>query len=221
MGTLSGPEIIYRVSTGDIAIEPFHLDQVNPNSYNLTLGRTLLVYRRPSRLSRAWRHLRGDPWCLDMMQDNPTRLLEIPDGGRILWPGHLYLGATQEYTATEKFVPVIEGRSSVGRLGLCVHVTAGFGDHGFAANWVLELTTVYPLRVYHDVEICQIVYGTLEGLPRPYCGKYQGQGRIPRASRLWVDFTRTKQRHGRTTGGHATQDSGGQAGDVLATPGQA
>jgi dCTP deaminase len=207
MGALSGPEIRRQMGLGKIQIRPFHPDQLGPNSYNLTLGRVLLVYARPSWPVRAWKMLRGDPWCLDMKEDNPTRMISIPAEGRILWPGHLYLGATREYTETHSFVPVIEGRSSVGRLGMFVHVTAGYGDHGFCAHWTLELTTVYPTRVYADVEICQIAYDVLVGDEAPYdSAKYQGQGSTPRASRLWMDFQKTKMRDG-----YGTTPAGAQA----------
>lgn len=188
MATLTGPEIVRQMAAGNIEIEPFFPEQVNPNSYNLTLGDRLLVYAVPPWWERAAMRLRGDPWCLDMAKDNPTREVTIPPEGLRLKPGVLYLGATAEYTATHHFVPVIEGRSSVGRLGVCVHVTAGFGDHGFAAHWTLEVTVVHPVRVYPWVEICQIVYSTLEGEESPYEGRYAGQGAVPVASRLHLSF---------------------------------
>ena len=113
---LSGKEI-YRNLNKKIFIEPFSIRQLNPNSYNLRLHEELLVYDEP---------------VLDMKKPNKTRLITIPGSGLVLEPNRLYLGRTMEYTKTEGFVPMLEGRSSVGRLGLVVHVTAGFGDVGFS-----------------------------------------------------------------------------------------
>ena len=74
-----------------------------------------------------------------MKKDNPIRKINIPDDGLLLEPNKLYLGRTVEYTRTDKFIPMLEGRSSTGRLGLFIHVTAGFGDVGFAGYWTLEM----------------------------------------------------------------------------------
>ena len=106
---LSGREIERAVGT-DIIIEPFERSKVNPNSYNLTLHNELLVYENE---------------ILDMKKPNPTKKLVIPEEGLLLEPNKLYLGRTKEFTTTSKYVPMLEGRSSTGRLGLCIHVTAG------------------------------------------------------------------------------------------------
>lgn len=169
---LSGNEIHQRIG-GDIVIEPFSEQRLNPNSYNLRLHEELLVY---------------DPPELDMKRDNPTQPLSIPETGLLLQPGRLYLGRTVEYTATRNLVPMLEGRSSVGRLGMFVHVTAGFGDVGFEGYWTLEIFCIQPLRIYAGVEICQIYYHTLEGEYDSYAsGKYQKNHGI-QASKLWQDF---------------------------------
>ena len=87
----------------------------------------------------------------------------IPEGGVMLTPHRLYLARTVERTETRNLVPMLEGRSSVGRLGLFIHVTAGFGDVGFCGFWTLEMFCVQPVRIYAGVEIGQIFYHTLEG----------------------------------------------------------
>jgi dCTP deaminase len=208
---LTGPQILLEAERGNIVIEPFDRRRLNPNSYNMSLGRKLLVYLGPVKRgwSDSWRQLShdrdsfGDPILsyslrenddeegsdlfLDMKKDNPVAGVEIPETGIVLHPGTLFIGHTEEYTETRGFVPVIEGRSSVGRLGLCVHVTAGFGDVGFRGQWSLEMTVVHPLRVYAGVEICQIAYTTTLGEIVPYAGKYSGD-RGPKASRLWKEF---------------------------------
>ena len=113
---LTGRQILESKAQGRIRIDPWSDDQLNPNSYNLRLGDDLAVYTEPE---------------LDMAKPNGIEFLKIPAEGMVLRPGRLYLGRTQEYTETHGMVPMLEGRSSVGRLGLFVHVTAGFGDIGF------------------------------------------------------------------------------------------
>ena len=169
---LTGPEIRQRMGT-DIFIEPFKPERVNPNSYNLSLHDELLTYEAD---------------VLDMSKPNPTRRLTIPDEGLVLEPRRLYLGRTVERTETYNLVPMLEGRSSVGRLGLFVHVTAGFGDVGFKGFWTLEIFAVQPIRIFKGVEICQIFYHTLQGEQISYqSGKYQNNQGI-QASMLYRDF---------------------------------
>jgi len=143
----------------EIVIDPFDPGQLNPNSYNLRLHNELLTYDAP---------------VLDMRQENATSRLVIPPEGLLLEPHRLYLGRTVEYTATQGFVPMLEGRSSIGRLGLFVHITAGFGDIGFCGYWTLEIFCVQAIRIYPGVQICQIFYHTIEGDYDTYAsGKYQ------------------------------------------------
>jgi dCTP deaminase len=169
---LTGPAIRERLGT-DIKIDPYNPDQLNPNSYNLRLHDQLLVY---------------DDDHLDMAKPNPTHEIVIPDEGLLLEPGKLHLGRTVEHTETQNLVPMLEGRSSIGRLGLFVHVTAGFGDVGFKGFWTLEIFALQPIRIYKGVEICQIFYHTLEGEPVPYkSNKYQDNRGI-QASMLYKDF---------------------------------
>ncbi len=97
-----------------------------------------------------------------MKEKNPTAQLVIPKEGLLLQPGRVYLARTVERTFTDKYVPMLEGRSSVGRLGISVHVTAGFGDIGFNGHWTLEITVEQPTVIYPDVEICQIYYHTIK-----------------------------------------------------------
>ena len=173
---LSGEEIVKQIDAGNIVIDPFLSSRVNPNSYNLRLAAELLVYTGAA---------------LDMRIDNPFRKIAIPESGLVLEPGKVYLGRTIEHTETRGFVPMLEGRSSVGRLGLTVHVTAGFGDVGFNGCWTLELHCVQPIRVYAGVEICQIYYHTIKGDWFEYGvgGKYQNAREI-QTSQLFREFER-------------------------------
>lgn len=169
---LSGKEIKNRLGK-DIFIEPFNASQLNPNSYNLKLGNELLVY---------------EDELLDMKKENKAKKIIIPDEGLTLEPNKLYLGRTVEYTRTENHVPMLEGRSSIGRLGLFIHVTAGFGDVGFAGYWTLEIYCIQPIRIYPDIEICQIYYHSIEGDYNKYSnGKYQNNAGI-QPSLLYKDF---------------------------------
>jgi len=154
---LSGHAIRERMGS-DILIEPFDESQLNPNSYNLTLHNELIVYEEV---------------VLDMAKANRVRRMEIPEEGLVLNPYQLYLGRTAERTVTHNLVPQIEGRSSVGRLGLFVHVTAGFGDVGFAGYWTLEMFAVHQVRIYPGVPICQIFYHEIAGQIEEYASKYQ------------------------------------------------
>lgn len=169
---LSGKEIQNRLGK-DIFIEPFQADLINPNSYNLRLHNELLVYEND---------------VLDMKTPNSTRSITIPEEGLLLETNKLYLGRTVEYTRTENLVPMLEGRSSIGRLGLFIHVTAGFGDVGFSGFWTLEIFCVQPIRIYPNVEICQIYYHAIEGDYENYqSGKYQHNSGI-QPSLLYKDF---------------------------------
>lgn len=155
---LSGHEIMGRLG-GDVVIEPFDERLLNPNSYNLTLHPELMMYEEV---------------VLDMRKANRVRRIEIPPEGMVLNPDQLYLGRTAERTETHNLVPMIEGRSSIGRLGLFVHVTAGFGDVGFCGHWTLEIFAVQPVRIYPGVPICQIFYHEICGQITEYqSDKYQ------------------------------------------------
>jgi len=169
---LSGREIKNKIGK-EIVIEPFSENQLNPNSYNLKLHNELLVYEED---------------VLDMKKENKVKKIVIPEDGMVLEPGKLYLGRTVEYTATDNYVPMLEGRSSIGRLGLFIHVTAGFGDVGFKGFWTLEIFCVQPIKIYPGVEICQIYYHSVEGEYDKYCsGKYQNNEGV-QPSLLYKDF---------------------------------
>ena len=169
---LSGKEI-ERHMGNEIIIKPFNKSQLNPNSYNLRLADELMIY---------------DLHELDMKKKNSGHLIKIPEEGYLLEPNKLYLARTMEYTKTECFVPMLEGRSSVGRRGLFIHVTAGFGDVGFSGYWTLEMFCVQPIRIYSGVEICQIYFHTVLGTADKYdSGKYQNNKGI-QTSLLYKDF---------------------------------
>ncbi len=145
---LSDKEILRKIATGDIVIEPFDRTCLGTNSYDVHLGKYLAVYVDD---------------VLDAKKHNHISEIVIPDEGYVLQPGKLYLGVTQEYTETHTTVPFLEGKSSIGRLGIDIHATAGKGDVGFCNTWTLEISCVQPVKVYAGMPIGQLIYFTVEG----------------------------------------------------------
>ena len=158
----------------NIFIEPFNEQQLGSNSYNLRLDNKVVVYKDSA---------------LDMKRKNDTKEIIIPNEGLLLRPGVLYLAKTVEYTRTEKFAPFLEGRSSTARLGLFVHVSAGFGNVGSSGCWTLELTCVQPLRIYANIEICQIYYQEVKGEITNGKSQYHGSKQV-QASLLYKELNK-------------------------------
>ena len=171
----TGEKILEEIKKGNIVIKPFDKKRINPNSYNLRLGDELYVY---------------DELTIDSKKKNSAKRLVIPKTGLLLQPNVLYIGRTKEYTESHDCIPMLNGRSSIGRLGISVHITAGFGDVGFKGTWTLELFCVKPVVIYPDMEICQICYFPAVGSTGiSYNGKYQGQiDAVP--SRMYDDFNK-------------------------------
>jgi dCTP deaminase len=173
MSILVDWEIQEAVENGSICIDPFDPSRLGPNSYDLTLADELLTYEEV---------------ILDCKQEPRTKKITIPPEGLVLQPGSLYLGSTIETTFTPNHVPLIEGRSSFGRLGLSIHATAGVGDVGYNGTWTLEMFTIHPLLTYKGLKIAQILFHRIENKPRHfYQGKYQAAGGVI-ASRLWTEL---------------------------------
>lgn len=170
---LTGTEIKKQIEKGNISISDFDEGRLNPNSYNLRLDNELLIYTNI---------------ILDMKKHNDCKKIIIPKEGILLYPGQLYLAKTMEHTKTDSFAPMIQGRSSIGRLGISIHSTGNFGDVGFDGKWTLELQVAKTIRIYSGVEICQIYYETLYGdTTIKYNGKYQNSDKIE-PSQLYKDF---------------------------------
>lgn len=155
---LSADEIRQRLGD-DIQIDPIGDDAINSNGVNLRLHDELLVY---------------EEIVLDAAKPNRYRRLAIPDEGLILQPGLLYLGRTVEYTRTRGLVPMIQGRSSLSRLGLLVNPSGTLGDNGYCGTWTVEMHCIQPVRIYAGMQVCQIAYLQLLGGGENYDGgKYQ------------------------------------------------
>lgn len=160
---LTANEILKQIKKGNIDIDPFDIKNLNPNSYNVHLAKKLKVYDKGA--------------ILDVKtQNNSFREIEIPEEGFILLPNTLYIGATQERVQSDKFISSIDGRSSIGRLGMQIHLTAGFGDIGFNGTYTLEITVVQPVRMYPLYPVAQIHFEKADGkVDFLYNGRYQGQ----------------------------------------------
>lgn len=153
---LSDTKILEGIANGEIVIEPFNREYLGTNSYDVHLGKWLARYKD---------HI------LDARKHNEIEYFEIPEDGFVLHPNTLYLGVTQEYTETHKAVPFLEGKSSVGRLGIDIHATAGKGDVGFCNTWTLEISCTHPVRVYAGMPIGQLIYFRVEGDIERYYNK--------------------------------------------------
>ena len=145
---LTDAKILESIDSGEIVIEPFVRSCLGTNSYDVHLSKYLATYKDS---------------VLDAKKHNEVEHFEIGDEGFVLQPGTLYLGSTLEYTETHNSVPFLEGKSSIGRLGIDIHATAGKGDIGFCNTWTLEISCVHPVRVYHGMPIGQLIYFTTEG----------------------------------------------------------
>ncbi|MDX8035511.1 dCTP deaminase [Lentzea sp. BCCO 10_0856] len=169
---LTGSEIARQVGLGRIEIDPFHEDQVNPNSYDFRLGFELLVYQDLE---------------LDARLPNKVDTITIGESGFTMAPDRVYLGSTVERMGSDHYVPIIRGKSSLGRLGLFVNMTADLIDIGSHNNWTLQFHAVQPLVVYPGMRIGQVTFWVPEGEIELYDGKYQG-ATGPRSSESFRDF---------------------------------
>jgi dCTP deaminase len=222
-GILSGYEIWQELQSGAIEVVPEPPEEhLNPASLDLTLGPKVAVYRKAVYFSvggQAWmpdeqgihRNANGDALdysraCLsDMMWPHPPGILsckeknevitfDMPQQGWLLRPGIGYLMHTAERIHTKKFVPVLDGKSSLGRLFMTAHVTAGYGDPGFNGQYTLEVVVTHQLVVYPGMRFCQIRFHTLVGRSPGHTtyerkGHYVGaaaEGPVP--SMAWKQF---------------------------------
>ena len=152
---------------------------------NFTIWRS----RKPSRRKKPSRSTE----ILDAKTHNTIHHFEIPKEGIILVPSKLYLGVTEEYTETHAHVPFLEGKSSIGRLGIDIHATAGKGDVGFCNTWTLEISVRQPVRIYAGMPIGQLIYFVIDGdvevlYNRKENAKYNRHTNKPVESMMWKNF---------------------------------
>jgi dCTP deaminase len=195
---LTGPEILKQVKANKISITPFDKQRVNPASYDLALGDQVAVYtnciecyERPKVTYEDGREFVAKPGhSLDSKQEAPIRTFRIDQkNGWLLKPGLLYLMHTAEVISTDHYVPILDGKSSIARLGVVAHLTAGFGDPSFNGQYTLEVTAVHPVKVYPGMRFCQIRFHLMEGEVKLYKGNYTGEAAMgPVGSRSWKQF---------------------------------
>lgn len=169
---LTGTAIKQCVESNEIVIDPFDERNLNPNSYNYHLGDYVYVYKNK---------------VLDSKVKQEVVKIMIPDEGMVLYPDTLYLGYTKEKMGSQKYVPIINGRSSTGRLGLFVHITANLIDIGSINHWTLQMHAVLPIRIYKNMCIGQVTFWKTYGDITLYDGKYK-DSTGPMASQIWRDF---------------------------------
>lgn len=145
---LSGLKIKEELKKGNIDIEPFEESLLNPNSYNYRLGNELL-------------EITAD--IIDPKIKTTYKKIKLTKNGYLLKPNHLYLGSTVEKIGSKKYVTQLIGRSSTGRLGLFLQVTAPLGHVGCNHCWTLELKVVQPLKIYPNMRIGQVTFWKLFG----------------------------------------------------------
>lgn len=195
---LSGQKILQEIEAGAIKVSPFEPKNINPASLDLRLGEKFAVYDALTVMDyqQSLARLRGiDYNVLDAKQDNQIYSNKLDSlvtvDYRVLQPGILYLMHTVERISTDKYVPIIEGKSSIGRLGISIHLTAGYGDPGFDGQYTLEVTVVHPVKVYPGMRFCQIRFNTIEGEVTSYknTGHYIGEAANgPVSSRSYLQF---------------------------------
>ncbi len=140
---LSDSKILEEIENKNIIIKPFNLNCLGSNSYDVHLSQYLLVYTDQT---------------LDSKKENTTKEIIISKHGFVLYPDSFYLGSTIEYTETLKHVPFLEGRSSIARLGIQIHSSAGKGDVGYKNTWTFEISVKKPIRIYYGMPIAQLIY---------------------------------------------------------------
>ncbi len=156
---LTGCEIEAAVTRGDIVIAPFDTALLNPNSYNYHLGDSYIEMGTES---------------LDSRVPSPLALARvIPKEGLVLNPALFYLCNTFEVIGSEKYITSLIGKSSMGRLGLYLQISANLGHQGEDHRWTLEVRCVKPIRIYPRMLIGQVTFWSVEGQRRPSQGHYR------------------------------------------------
>jgi dCTP deaminase len=191
---LSDSAIDFARQAGRIVIEPYDPACLGGNSYDVHLSKHLATYALPLAHAQPGQHAMFEPVYLDVKKEPTVYRFEIPEDGYLLRPGVLYLASTEEYTETLDHVPYLDGRSSVGRYGVSIHVTAGRGDVGFKGHWTMEITVVHPIKVYAGMPIGQLTFHSVLGdVQSRYDtkpgAKYAERDPLPQPSRMFKNFT--------------------------------
>ena len=166
---LTGNEIIKQVKKGKIIIKPFTKDQINPNSYNYRIGKELICFYFKNDIKKS-------------------KKIKIPEKGFILEPHKIYLANTYETLGSSKYAMSLIGRSSLGRLGLFLQVSANLGHTGSVHKWTLEIVSTTHFKIYPNMIIGQISFWTNKGNIKHYNEGYS-LFNMPKLSILEEDVT--------------------------------
>ncbi len=162
---ISGHEIHQQWINGNITINPYNPANIQPNSYDLTLGHDMMLCK-PNSGHYIDTDLPGigDP-------------VPLTDGHFTIYPGAVYIGHTAEMVGSSTYAPILHGRSSLARHGLAVHITAGFGDVGWYGQFVLEIVNhnAAPILLRPGRRVCQVSWELVTGKVYPYESAYQNQ----------------------------------------------
>ncbi len=151
---LTGAKIKEEINNGNINIFPFLENQINPNSYNYRLGSHIKVFYKFDGNKSLFKKVK------------------IPKKGYILRPGKMYLSNTKEVIGSSKYAISLIGRSSIGRLGLFLQVSANLGHTTSCHKWTLEIVVAHPIKVYSGMVIGQVSFWKNYGNIKKYTGKY-------------------------------------------------
>jgi dCTP deaminase len=151
---LTGSKIKEEVENGNITIEPFSPEQVNPNSYNYRIGPTLKVFEKFDGDKSVFKEIR------------------ISEEGYILESGKMYLATTKEIIGSSAYAMSLIGRSSMGRYGLFLQCSANLGHTTSKHKWTLEIVVALPIKLYPGMIIGQVSFWKNYGLVKKYSGQY-------------------------------------------------
>ena len=166
-------EIIKSIENGDIHITPFKEDMVNPNSYDYRIDYKLLEI---------------EDLPVDPKKQTSYHEINFTDDGYVLSPNKTYLANTYEEIGSDVFVPLLIGKTSLGRLGLFLQITADLGNLGAKHKWTLELKAVQPLKIYPMMRVGQVSFWKTEGnTDMRYNGKYS-KFSIAKSSEIYKEF---------------------------------
>jgi deoxycytidine triphosphate deaminase len=169
---LTGKQIVASYLAGDIIIDPFLPENVNPNSYNFRIDRELKTYTCTP---------------LDPKLQNPYKDIIIPEEGLILEPRVLYLANTVEVLGSTAYAPTFNARSSIARLGVFINLSASLCDIGFIGQLTLQIFAIQPVKIYPYMNIGQMMFWKPFGSITLYEGKYQGS-RGAQTTQIYKDF---------------------------------
>lgn len=164
---LTGHRIETGVSAGDITIDPFIPEHLEPNSYRVTLGSRLLACTTD---------------VLDARSVPPMDSSVLPDAGRVLEPGRFYLGETGEILGSTRFASTLYATRSLASIGMWLHFSAPLGHTGAVIRWTLEIRVAQQIVVYPGMTIGKIAFWQTQGDPIGYCGRYRDSTTVRRSA---------------------------------------